>query len=75
MTITLTRLLRLAVVVTVVAFLASGALRNARHGAALVLGDIAWFGFLAGLLTVIVLGGAVLVRAQKRRRMESRIGA
>jgi len=68
MTATPTRLLRLTAIITVVTFLLSGALRNARHGAALIAGDVVWYTFLLGLLSTLVLGLAVTVGALRRRR-------
>jgi hypothetical protein len=65
------RLLKIDAVVTVAAFLLSGALRNAKHGVAYVLGDIAWFGFLTGLLGLLILGAVVAVGALRRRAATS----
>jgi hypothetical protein len=65
------RLLKIDAVITVAAFLMSGVLRNAKHGVAYVLGDIAWFGFLAGLLGVFVLGAIVAIGALRRRAVAS----
>lgn len=58
-------------VITVAAFLLSGVLRNAKHGIGYVLGDIAWFGFLTGLLVLLVLGAVVAVGALRRRSATS----
>lgn len=46
-------------------FMASGipALKDATSGVALVLGDIAWFGFLLLALLFVVAAAVVLVRA------------
>jgi predicted membrane protein len=65
------RLLKIDAVVTVAAFLLSGVLRNAKHGIGYVLGDIAWFGFLAGLLALLILGAVVAVGALRRRAAAS----
>ena len=65
------RLLKIVALVTVAAFLLSGVLRNAKHGLGYVLGDIAWFGFLASLLTLLVLGAVVAVGALRRRAAAS----
>jgi hypothetical protein len=72
MTVTPTRLLRLTAIITVIAFLLSGALRNARHGVALVAGDVCWYTFLLGLLTTLVLSAAVIIGMLRRRRQPQR---
>jgi hypothetical protein len=54
-------------VITVVAFCLSGVLRHARHGIGLVVGDIAWFGFLLALLALLILGALSVVAAIRRR--------
>lgn len=53
-----------------VLFMLSGipALRNARHGGYLVLGEICWFGFLLASLAFVVGGLFVLVRLATRSR-------
>lgn len=53
-----------------VLFMLSGipALRDAKHGVYLVLGDICWFGFLLTALAFIVGGLFVLVRMATRSR-------
>jgi hypothetical protein len=56
-------LLKVDAVVTVVAFCLSGVLRHAKHGIGYVVGDIAWFTFLAGLLGLLVLGVASAIIA------------
>jgi len=63
---TLAGLLALAFVL----FMLSGipALRDAKHGVYLVLGDICWFGFLLTALAFIVGGLFVLVRMATRSR-------
>ena len=72
MTLTPTRLLRLAAIITTAAFLLSGALRHAQHGVAYVAGDIAWFTFLLGLLSVLILGTMVTAGTLRRRRTSRR---
>lgn len=56
--------LLLLVVADVALFLISGipSLKNANHGLALVVGDLVWFGFLLGLLTLLVWGAVAGVR-------------
>jgi hypothetical protein len=66
------RLLRYAAIITVGAFLLSGALRNAQHGVAYVAGNITWFTFLLGLLSVLILGTMVTVGTLRRRRTSQR---
>lgn len=50
--------------VDLVLFLTSGIprFRDATSGADLVISDVAWFGFLAGLLTLVVLAAVALTR-------------
>lgn len=72
MTLTPTRLLRLATIITTAAFLLSGALRHAQHGVAYVAGDIAWFTFLLGLLSILALCAAAAVGALQRRHKPQR---
>jgi hypothetical protein len=57
-------------VLDVVLFLLSGipAIKNADHGAALVLSDVVWFGFLIGLLVLVVTGALALVTRVRRVR-------
>jgi hypothetical protein len=61
------RLAGLILAVDLVAFGFSGILRNAHHGVGLVLGDIAWFGFLAGVLALLLVGVVALARAARTR--------
>ncbi len=72
MTLNPPRLLRYAAIITVGAFLLSGALRNAQHGVAYVAGTITWFTFLLGLLSVLILGTVVAVGTLRRRRTSQR---
>jgi hypothetical protein len=65
---TLQRLLLVAVVVDVIAFAASGLLRNAHHGVGAVVGDIAWFTFLTATVCVLVLAVASIAGSAVRRR-------
>jgi uncharacterized membrane protein YdcZ (DUF606 family) len=57
-------------VLDVVLFGLSGipAIKHAEHGWKLVVGDICWFGFLAGALAVLVLAVTALVRSALGRR-------
>jgi hypothetical protein len=61
------RLAAVILAVDLVAFGVSGILRNADHGVGFVLGDIAWFGFLAGVLALLVVGVVALARAARNR--------
>jgi hypothetical protein len=56
-------------VIDVALFMISGipAYRDATHGADLVIGQIAWFGFLLGLLALIVLGALAVGRHLNRK--------
>lgn len=58
--------------VDVVLFLLSGipAIKNADHGAALVISDVVWFGFLLGLLALVVTGVRALVVRLRRVRAD-----
>jgi hypothetical protein len=71
----LARLAAVILAVDLVAFGVSGILRNARHGAGLVLGDIAWFGFLAGVLALLVVGVVALGRSARTRSGARRAAA
>jgi hypothetical protein len=51
----------------VVALVVSFALRHAKHGAGEVVGAIAWFGLLLGLLVLVVLVLAAAARAVRVR--------
>jgi hypothetical protein len=55
-------------VADLVLFACSGipAVKNAKHGAKYVIGDILWFGFLAGALALIVLAVVAVVRRSGR---------
>lgn len=57
-------LLPAVVLVDVALFMMSGIprFRDAESGAALAIGDVIWFGFLAGLLAVVVLAVVALTR-------------
>ena len=62
------RNLLVLVALDVVLFLLSGvrAIKDADHGAALVLSDVVWFGFLLGLLGIVVTGTLALVARVRR---------
>jgi hypothetical protein len=68
MKIPLHRLLAVAVIVDAAALVCSGLLRNAKHGAAAIAGDVTWFVFLVGLFAVIALALATIGIAARRRR-------
>lgn len=51
---------------TLVCFATAGIVGNHHPGLRGVVGDISWFGFLLGLLLLIVIGGARLVRRLSR---------
>jgi hypothetical protein len=65
------RLLRGALVITVVAFAVAFLFRHAKHGAGLVVGGIAWYSFLLGVLAVIVLAVAAVAGGAWRRLSSS----
>ncbi len=50
------------VAVTVVCFATAGVLGNHNHGIRQAIADVAWFGFLLGLLLLVVVGIARLAR-------------
>jgi hypothetical protein len=58
------RVLLAIVAVDIVLFLGSGIprFRDADSGVDLVVGDVLWFGFLAGLLAVVVLAVVAIAR-------------
>jgi hypothetical protein len=69
------RVLLSAVVVDVALFLLSGIprFRDADSGVDLVVSDVLWFGFLAGLLSLVVLAAVALARRfRPRHQGESR---
>jgi hypothetical protein len=55
-------------VFTLACFAISGAVGNHHHGLRQVVADISWFGFLFGLLFLIVGSVFVLARSGSRRR-------
>lgn len=55
----------LAVAVAALAVSGIGRFKDAKHGVDLVVGDIAWFGFLAAALATLVLTG---IAVHRRRR-------
>ncbi len=55
-------------VFTLVCFAVCGALGNHHHGVRQAVADVSWFGFLIGMLFLIVASVFVLVRSGARRR-------
>ncbi|HET8604515.1 MAG TPA: hypothetical protein VFM09_11340 [Marmoricola sp.] len=57
-------------VLAFVLFMLSGvpAIKDAKSGIDLVIGDITWFGFLLAALAFLVVGAVIVVRAARRRR-------
>lgn len=47
------------------------ALANAKNGAGHIVGGVLWMGFLAGVLTLLVLLAIVITRATRQRRAAS----
>lgn len=68
MSLSLNRLLSIIAAITAVAFVVAGIVRHAKHGAGLVVGDVAWFTFLPGFVVTIALGIAAAVGLLRRRR-------
>lgn len=68
MKVTLNRLIPLVLVLDVALFAVSGISRfkNASHGIDAVIGEIAWLGFLAGVLALI----ALVITALKHNRRD-----
>lgn len=64
----LQQMLKVAAVVTVVAFVVAFIVRHAKHGVALHIGDVAWPVFLIGALITIALGLATTVKLVLARR-------
>ena len=64
------RTVLILIALDVALFLLSGipAIKDADHGAALVLSDIVWFGFLLGLLVLVVTGVLTLINRMRRVR-------
>jgi hypothetical protein len=62
-------LLPAVAIVDVVLFMLSGIprFRDAKSGVDVAVGDVIWFGFLAGLLTVLMLTAVVLTRRFRLR--------
>ena len=58
-------------VLDVVLFAASGipAIKHAKHGWKLVVGDICWFGFLIGALALLAVALVTLVRGATGKRV------
>lgn len=55
-------------VFTLVCFVITGAVGNHHHGLRQLVGNVTWFGFLLGLLFLIVACVFVLVRVRRRSR-------
>ena len=70
MKVTVHRLLAAVFALDVALFLVSGIPRfkDAAHGADYVVGEVVWFGFLAGALAFVVLAGVATTRTLRRRR-------
>ncbi len=56
----------LAVAIAALAVSGIGRFKDAKHGVDLVVGDIAWFGFLIAALTTLVLTGIAVYRRRRR---------
>lgn len=56
---------------TIVLFLIAGLFKSADAGAPLVVGNVAWFGFLLALALLLVVGAAAVVRTLRRRAARS----
>ena len=68
MKLTLVRTIPFTLAVAIAAFAVSGIgrFKDAKHGVDLVVGDIAWFGFLATALATLVLAGTAVYRRRRR---------
>lgn len=68
MKLTLVRTIPFTLAVAIAAFAVSGIprFRDARHGSDLVVGDIAWFGFLVAALATLVLTAVAVYRRRRR---------
>ncbi len=68
MKLTLVRTIPFTLAVAIAALAVSGIdrFKDAKHGVDLVVGDIAWFGFLAAALATIVLTGIAVYRRRRR---------
>ena len=53
---------------TLICFAVTEAVGNHHHGIRAAVGDITWFGFLLGLLFMVVASVFVLMRSRSRRR-------
>lgn len=60
------RLLATAASVGVVSFIVAFALRHAKHGLGLAIGNVAWFSLTAATLAVLILGATALARGRRR---------
>lgn len=72
MKLSLYRLLGISAAVDAIAFACSGLLKHQKHGVGYVLGDIAWFGFLIGVLVVVGLAITAAIQASRRRSLVTR---
>jgi hypothetical protein len=53
-------------IVTLVCFAVAGIIGNHRHGFVMAIGDVAWTGFLLGLVLLVVGSAAAIVRSRRR---------
>jgi hypothetical protein len=58
-------------VIVVVCFAVAGIIGNHRHGFVMAIGDIAWTGFIFGLLLLVVASATALVRSSRRARADA----
>lgn len=68
MRLTVVRSIPFTLAIAIAALLVSGIgrFKDAQHGVDLVVGDIAWFGFLATALATLVLTGVAIYRRRAR---------
>lgn len=64
--------LTLAVAIAALAVSGIGRFKDAKHGADLVVGDIAWFGFLAATLATLLLAGIAVYRRRRNTATAAR---
>jgi hypothetical protein len=65
------RLLATTAALDIAAFIVAFALRHAKHGLGLAVGNVAWFSVIAATLALLMLGATVLTHAARRRRNRS----
>jgi hypothetical protein len=53
-------------IVTLICFAVAGIIGNDRHGLIMVIGDIAWFGLLLGVLFLVVGSATAVIRHRRR---------